>query len=300
MGKTYSGLDRLPRGQASEKLIHGCLVLEGGAFRGLYTQGFLDAMMVNDLNLDCVIGVSAGALSGVSYVSGQIGRSGRINLGYRHDSRYVGLRAFLHSRSLLDIGFLTEDRGILEPMDMARFQRPAQRFVAVATNCLTGEPAYFEKGHCSDIMLGVRASATMPYISPPVLIDGVPYMDGGCSCSIPYQWAIDQGYEKILVIKTRDLTFRKEAKTSGAALRLYRKWPAFAQKLAQSSLRYNEECAEVERLHAEGRLFRIAPSRPVTVSRVEKDMEKLGELYHQGQEDCLVLLREMRAYLEMT
>ena len=300
MAKTYSGLARLPRGQASEKLIHGCLVLEGGAFRGLYTQGFLDTMMQFDLNLDCVIGVSAGALSGVSYVSGQIGRSGRINLGYRHDSRYVGWRALLHSRSLLDIGFLTEDRGILEPMDMDRFLRPEQRFVAVATNCLTGEPAYFEKGHCSDIMLGVRASATMPYISPPVLIDGVPYMDGGCSCSIPYQWAIDQGYEKILVIKTRDVSFRKEAKTSGAALRLYRKWPAFAQKLAQSSLRYNEECAEVERLHAEGRLFRIAPSRPVTVSRVEKDMEKLGELYHQGQEDCLVLLREMRAYLEMT
>ena len=269
MTKTYSGLARLPRGQASENLIHACLVLEGGAFRGLYTQGFLDAMMQHDLNLDCVIGVSAGALSGVSYVSGQIGRSGRINLGYRHDSRYVGLRAFLHSRSLLDIGFLTEDRGILEPMDRERFSRPEQRFVAVATNCLNGETAYFEKGHCPDIMQCVRASATMPYISPPVMIEGVPYLDGGCSCSIPWQWALDQGYEKILVIKTRDLAFRKEAKTSGAARRIYRKWPSFARTLSVSSARYNEECAEIERLHAEGRIFRIAPSKPVTVARVE-------------------------------
>ena len=298
MGKTYSGLDRLPRGQASEKLTHGCLVLEGGAFRGLYTQGFLDAMMVNDLNLDCVIGVSAGALSGVSYVSGQIGRSGRINLGYRHDSRYVGLRAFLHSRSLLDIGFLTEDRGILEPMDGERFDRPEQRFIAVATNCLTGEPAYFEKGICSDIMLGVRASATMPYISPPVRIDGVPHLDGGCSCAIPYRWALEQEYEKILVIKTRDLTFRKETKTSSAALRFYRKWPAFARNLSVSTLRYNEECSEIERLHAEGRLFRIAPSRPVEVARVEKDVEKLGALYWHGYQDCLDLLDEMRSYLD--
>ena len=69
----FRGLDQIPRGKASEDLIHGCLVLEGGAFRGLYTQGILDAMMLEDLNLDCVIGVSAGALSGVSYVSGQIG-----------------------------------------------------------------------------------------------------------------------------------------------------------------------------------------------------------------------------------
>ena len=80
MSQTYSKIDKIPSGQASEKLIEGCLVLEGGAFRGLYTQGFLDAMMQNDLNLSCVIGVSAGALSGLNYVSGQIGRSARINL----------------------------------------------------------------------------------------------------------------------------------------------------------------------------------------------------------------------------
>ncbi len=68
-------IEGIPRGQASERLIPGCLVLEGGAFRGLYTQGFLDAMMEQGLNLSCVVGVSAGALAGVNYVSGQIGRS---------------------------------------------------------------------------------------------------------------------------------------------------------------------------------------------------------------------------------
>ena len=90
MAKVYSRLDEIPKGTASDKITEGCLVLEGGAFRGLYTQGFLDAMMENDINLSCVIGVSAGALSGMNYVSGQIGRSGRINLGFRHDSRYIG------------------------------------------------------------------------------------------------------------------------------------------------------------------------------------------------------------------
>ena len=129
----------IPHGQASETLVPGCLVLEGGAFRGLYTQGFLDGMMEQGLNLACVIGVSAGALAGVNYVAGQIGRSARTNILYRHDSRYIGAKSLLHSHSILDVGFLTEERGVLEPLDQDRFGRQAQRFVAVATNCETGE-----------------------------------------------------------------------------------------------------------------------------------------------------------------
>ena len=293
----YSKLDEIPWGSASDELMNGCLVLEGGAFRGLYTQGFLDTMMLFGLNLSCVIGVSAGALAGMNYVAGQIGRSARINLGYRHDSRYVGARAIANSHSLLDIGFLVEDRGVLEPFDYERFARPQQRFVAVTTNCLDGSVSYFEKGRCSDISLAVRASATMPFISPAVRIDGIPHLDGGCACKIPYQWALDQGFDKIIVIKTQDVTYRKPAEVNRAAFHVYRNHRAFAQKLAYSALDYNRQCDDIERLHAEGRLLRIAPSAPVTVSRLESDMEKLGDLYWLGCADCLDALGQMHDYL---
>ncbi len=296
--KIYSGINKIPNGKASEKLINACLVLEGGAFRGLYTQGFLDAMMQKGLNLSCVIGVSAGALSGLNYVSGQIGRSGRINLTYRHDSRYVGWRAFLRSRSLLDIGFLTEERGIIEPLDKERFNRPEQRFLAVAVNCLDGSVAYFEKGKCSDILKAIRASATMPFISPAVMMDGIPYLDGGCACKIPYQWALDQGFEKIIVLRTQDVSFRKPEKISKSALRFYKKYPEFAKKLSTSNIDYNRQCDEIEKLHASKRLLRIAPSKPVDVSRLEKDMEKLGELYLLGYDDCIDKLEMVKDYLK--
>ena len=85
--EVYSKLDQIPCGIASNKTIDGCIVLEGGAFRGLYTAGVLDALMENDINLSCTIGVSAGAMNGVNYVAGNIGRTARINLKYRHDSR---------------------------------------------------------------------------------------------------------------------------------------------------------------------------------------------------------------------
>ena len=297
--KVYSGIRDIPRGLTGDRVVRGCLALEGGAFRGLYTQGFLDVLMENDINLSCVIGVSAGALGGMNYVSGQIGRSARVNLGFRHDSRYVGWKALAHSHSLLDVGFLTEERGLFEPLNMGKFMDPRKRFIAVTTNCLTGEATYFEKGKCSDILKAVRASATMPYISPMVMIDGVPHLDGGCSCKIPYQWAIDQGYEKIIVIRTREPSFRKEEKISSAALRIYRKYPEFAKKLASSAFDYNQQCEEVERLNREGRVLRFSPSLKVTVSRIEKDMEKLGSFYMLGRNDCKEALPQIREYLEI-
>ncbi len=295
--KIYSGLDRIPQGKASEKLVPGCLVLEGGAFKGLYTQGFLDAMMTRDLNLQCVIGVSAGALAGINYVSGQIGRSARIALTYRHDPRYVGLKALRNSRSIVDVGFLTEERGIYEPLDRERFDRTEQRFLAVATNCLTGEAEAFEKGKCGDILLAVRASATLPYLAPMVKIDGTPYLDGGCACKIPYRWALDEGFERILVIRTREIEFRKKNREDPLAEKVYHRYPKIMEKIRCMNLEANREFEEVEQLHAEGRILRIAPSREVKVSRLERDMEKLGDLYWLGYQDGLDREKAIREYL---
>ena len=55
------------------------IVLEGGGMRGLYTSGVLDYLLDQDIMADYVIGVSAGACNGVSYVSKQRGRNFRVN-----------------------------------------------------------------------------------------------------------------------------------------------------------------------------------------------------------------------------
>ena len=51
------------------------LVLEGGAFRGLFTAGVLDGLLDIGAELKYVIGVSAGATNGYSYISKQRGRN---------------------------------------------------------------------------------------------------------------------------------------------------------------------------------------------------------------------------------
>ena len=135
--KVFSGLSRLPKGLASDQLTEGCIVLEGGAFRGLYTSGVLDALMEAGINLSCTVGVSAGALNGMNYVSGQIGRSGRLNLTYRHDSRYVGLKAIRKNRGVIGFDFILKNVNKEDPLNEERFFRPDSRFVVVATDCIT-------------------------------------------------------------------------------------------------------------------------------------------------------------------
>ncbi len=296
--KKYDKLYEIPDGHCSETFTKGCLVLEGGAFRGLYSQGVMDALMKNNINLDCCIGVSAGAMGGMNYVSGQIGRSARINLEYRFDSDYVGAEAFIHSRSPLNLDFAIRKNDKLEPFDETFFYIPARRFIAVATDCSTGKPVYFEKGRCKDIRNAVKASASMPYISPMVDVEGTQCLDGGCSCKIPYKWALDAGYENIVVVKTRERGFRRSDDIKNRARKFYKSHPEFGLSLDMSDHNYNIECDEVDALEKEGRIFVIAPSKPVTVKRVERNLNKLADLYWLGYNDTNANLFALRKYLK--
>lgn len=298
--QVYSGIETLPKGSASDNITEGCIVLEGGAFRGVYTSGVLDALMEEDINMRCTVGVSAGALNGVNYVSGQIGRSSRINLRYRHDSRYVGPKAIRRNKGIIGFDFVFGDMAKVPPLDKKRFMDKSRQFYAVVTDLKTGKAEYLEKNSGIPPLRAVRASASMPFVSKPVIINGRPYLDGGCSCKIPYQFAIDKGFEKIIVIKTRHGDFRKSV--SDRKLRaenvVYRNYPEFAKALINSNADYNRQCDELERLAAEGRIFLITPSENITVSRLEGDMEKLGHVYNMGYNDAKNELERLREYLE--
>ena len=287
--KTYTELSKIPYGHADKSITPGCIVVEGGAFRGLYNQGVLDALMENNLNFACTIGTSAGALAGFNYAAGQIGRSARANLTYRHYTDYVGRGALAHAHSPIRMDFLFNDYNAIEPFDEKTFFSPQRRFVAVATDCTTGKTAYFEKGKCRDIFSAIKASASMPYISPMVYVDGRPCLDGGCSCRIPYRWALHEGYEKIVVVRTREPEYRK--------FQVYHRYPEFARRLANSSRAYNHQCEEILKLEEQGRIFVIAPSQKVTVGRLERDMNKLGDLYWLGYNDTMSRMDSLRRYL---
>ena len=278
------------------------IVLEGGSLRCMFTAGALDIFMEEGMEADGLFGVSAGALTGVNVVSRQPGITAKINLDYVNDKRYLGLRNLLLHKSIFNFDFLFgEVCDTLVPLDRETFHGSSCEFTAVATNCLTGQPAYFEKSSCSDIYAAIRASASLPLMAPVVQVEGVPCLDGGVSVSIPYQKAIEEGYEKLLVITTREHGYRKQAVPRAAAqlyARHYRNYPQLVRAILNVPRRYAKELNELDKLEAKGRAFVLRPPKPVTVSRTEKNLAKLQALYDEGQETCRRQLEALKAYWE--
>lgn len=298
--KIFSGIDDIPTGSAPETITEGCICLEGGAFRGVYTSGVLDALMEEGINFRCTVGVSAGALNGINYVSGQIGRSGRINLRYRHDKRYVGTTAIRNNKGIIGFDFVFGKMEGVEPLDTERLMRPERQFYAAATSLETGETEYFEKNSCSDIYKAVQASASMPFVSKPVLLDGRPYLDGGCSSKIPYRFGVEGDFEKVVVVRTRCRKVRRQLKAKKKIYSedvVYKDYPQFAAALKASRDCYNRQCDEIELLEKQGKIFVLAPSEDLTVGRLEPDMEKLGAQYLLGYKDTKARIAELKEYL---
>ena len=77
------------------------LVLEGGAFRGLFTAGVLDGLLDIGTDIKYIIGVSAGATNAYSYVSKQRGRNLEIMERFLHNKRYIGYRNLLNGHNPL-------------------------------------------------------------------------------------------------------------------------------------------------------------------------------------------------------
>ena len=294
--KVYRHLDKLPTGRASDVLTPGCLILEGGGWKGLYTLGVLDCLMMNGINFTSVAGCSAGALSAIGYVSGQIGWGARIDLTYRHDTNYCGIGAMKRDGGIT--GFTYLFRKIIKdiPLDKKRLADPSRRMAVSAANMLTGKAEYFEKGKC-DLFKAVQASATVPYVSRPVMINGVPYLDGGCAEKIPFPWAEQSGEKKVIAVRTRELSYRRKPGLSRLAKVMYHKYPKLLDSMEKVNDNFNEMADMLEEKASDGEIFLIAPSKPVEVTRFDGDMDQLGALYWLGYRDMKSRLAELRAYL---
>ncbi len=282
-------------------LTDAAIILEGGAFRAFYQEGVLDCLLKNGLSFKCVIGVSAGALNGINYYSGQAGRSAHINLRYRHDKRYIGINAFLKSKrkSIINLGFIFSNLPFIPPLNLYKLLNAKGELYAVATKMEDGKAVYFKNEELSFIN-AVKASATLPYISKPIVINGDHYMDGGCADRIPYKFAESLGYKKIIVVRTRDRGFRCKPnfeKRYRYTKRIYSKYPEFAYNLSKTDEDYNVLCDELDRLEKEGKIFVIAPSRELDVKMLEGDLDKLKEIYVLGYVNCLENLDKLKDFL---
>ncbi len=274
------------------------LVLEGGAMRGMYTAGVLDTFLDNKIKVDCIAGVSAGALFGVNYLSGQQGRVIRYNKRFNPDKKYMGLLTLLRERNIFSTEYAYGDvPRRLDPFDDATFQNSGVPFYAVVTNVATGEPEYIRIKSVFDQMDVLRASGSMPFVSQPVDIDGRLYLDGGIADSIPFEWLSRQGCDRLVVILTRDMDYRKRPMPALLTKLYGRKYPVVTEKLRERHTVYNRSVELLRRWESEGRALVIRPSQAIKIGRLEKDPEKLQAVYDLGVRDGCAILGALERYI---
>ena len=260
-------------------MIKATLVLEGGANRGVFTSGVLDYLMGKELYMSNVIGVSAGACNAVDYV--------------------YGLKKTLKEKALMDMDMLFDKfPNEIYPFDFETYFASEMECELVVTNCITGAAEYLSEDKDPERLMKIcRASSSMPLAAPIANVDGIPYMDGGLADSIPIEYALEKGNDKIVVVLTRNPGYRKKRAlkaTEQLYKRAYKKYPNLVRAIMTRNAVYNRQMKLIEKLEEEGKIFVIRPLIP-TVSRMEKDYDKLQHFYMHGNR---LMKKEYQGLLE--
>jgi len=278
------------------------LVLEGGAMRGMYTVGVLDIFMENDIKIDGIIGVSAGALFGVNYFSNQKGRALRYSKRFCKNRRYMSILSYIFTGNIINKNFaFYKVSKELDVFDDETYKKNNTGFYAVATNVETGKPEYLEIDSCFDKMESLRATSAMPLVSKFVEVEGKKYLDGGISDSIPIDKCIEMGFDKIIVVLTRDLEYRKKDlsdKTIFGLKRKFKKYPELVKTMINRSSEYNKTIDKIKKLEKKGKIFVIRPSSPINIKVLERNPDNLQKVYDLGINDCNNSLFSLKEYLE--
>lgn len=274
------------------------LVLEGGAMRGMFTAGVLDVLLDEQIHIDGIVSVSAGALFGVNLLSKQRGRALRYNKQFLNDPRYIGLKSWLTTGNVVNREFAFYDVPFkIDIFDNETFKQSQTDFYATLTNVETGEAEYHLITDPFAQMETLRATSAMPYVSQIVEVNGKQYLDGGIADSIPLKKAQSLGFDKIIVVLTRPLSYRKSPSPSLLPKLFYRRYPKLVQTLINRYTEYNQSVEEIIQQEQSGEIFVIRPSKTLAIKRIEKDLNKVQAMYDLGLSDTKQALNALKAYL---
>jgi predicted patatin/cPLA2 family phospholipase len=274
--------------------------LEGGGLRGAFTSGVLEYFLENNINFDRIVGVSAGACVGASYISKQKGRNKKVNVEFPSDNRYMGFRHLITTGSYFNMRFVFDEiPNKLVPFDEQAFYESPSEFDVIATSLDSGQSVAFTRKDFENVTLNqaLVASSSIPMLAKPVNIGGKLYFDGGVSDSIPVKYALSR-HEKAVVVLTRPRGYRKEKLSSKLLYEVtFRKYPEFLKVLLSRNEEYNQTLDFCDRMEKEGKLFIIAPSAEFMIGRTEQNFQKRLNLYNHGYTLISQKLEEMQAFL---
>lgn len=277
------------------------LILEGGGTRGVYTAGVLDALIDNEIFVDDVYGVSAGACNSLSYISRQRGRNYKIFNDYIRDSRYLSLKSYFRTGSAFGLDFIfNEISRELVPFDYSEFFKSQARLTIGTTDCVTGKPLYFTKEDLDENFIPVRASSSLPIISPIINFKDYKLLDGGIGDPILVEKSIADGHEYNIIILTQDESYRKPPKPDfpePILRKRFKDYPNFVETMIQRPTVYNRQKELCYTLQEQGKAIVIQPPKPMPVGRYTRNKNKLRTVYEWGLNDGNNAAEEIKQFM---
>lgn len=266
------------------------LVDVGGGLRGAYAAGVLDFCLDQDISFDCCIGVSAGGANIVSYLAKQRGRNYRYYCDYAMRKEYMGLGNFLKNGSYINMeyvyGTLSNSVGE-DPLDYQAFSENPAEFFVVAEEAETGRVKYFGKEDISkDHYQVLMATASIPGVNRPCVIQGVPYFDGALGDPVPIEKAFEEGCDRVVLILTKPAGVPREPGHDPKLAKLIRhKYPKSAENLLNRAKRYNETVEKAKRYQEEGKVLIVSPDDIAGMTTLTRDPKAIDGLYRKGYKD---------------
>lgn len=275
------------------------LILEGGGMRGAYTAGVLDFFLDKDIEFKSCYGVSKGTVNALNYLSKQRGRSLHIDIDYLKDRDYASMYNLFTTGNYFGTKMCYDTiPNKLNPYDYETLKKYKGKFYAVVTNCKTGKAEYIDYLEKNANINIIRASCSLPMMAEMVKLGNDLYLDGGISDSIPIRQSVKNGNNKNVVILTRDITYRKKPNELMPLMKIkYKKYPNLIKAMEERHINYNRTLEYIENQEREGNIFVIRPKEPVKVARIEKDREKLKQLYNIGYNDAKKSYENLKIFM---
>ncbi len=274
----------------SNNIFDTAVVFEGGGMRASYSAGVVAALLEAGVHSDFVAGISAGSSCTVNYVSRDAARARRSFVDLAQDPRFGNLRTFLTGKGMFSAEWIYEHTSAPDqplPFNWSAWEANPAQVAIGALRCDTGETVYWGREDLDTmpyLMKRVRASSSMPIIMPLTVIDDVAYVDGalGTSGGIALDAAQAAGYERFIVVLTRERDYRKRRPINSGLYRgWFRRYPAVADAILTRHQRYNATLDALAEHEREGRALVIAP-KVMPISNSERSVAKLASVFEQG------------------
>jgi NTE family protein len=224
-------------------------VLSGGASLGAIEVGMLQTLIGRGIRPDLIVGTSVGALNGAWLAGGSSDADLRdladLWRGLKRSAVFpagllTGFTGFVGLRN-----HLVSNRAIKRLLEThLRFERMEDAPIplhVIAVDVLTGKDVRLSTGPAVD---AVTASAALPGILPPVVIDGRALMDGGVVNNTPISHAIELGATTVWVLPTGYSCTLSKVPGSALGMGLLGVTLAINQRLALDIERY-ESVADI-------------------------------------------------------